>query len=139
MIYVFSKAGAYYNRIDIKGDFKGWISKKSHLPPNTSTITSTQYGGAKRNDSEGGDGKRCALSVIQNPTSSVKGGHPTEKPMELYKFVIERYCPVGGTVLDPTAGSCNSVFSAYELDRNGIAIEKDKGFYDKACKRMDAL
>lgn len=104
MIYVFSKTGAFYNRVDIENE-----------------------------------GKRCALSVIQNKKSSTKGGHPTEKPSDLYKFLIERYCPAGGTVLDPTAGSCNSIFEAFRLGRNGIGIEKDDKFFKKAEDRLNAL
>lgn len=124
MIYVFSKAGAYYNRIDISGDFKKYI---------TGAGVSRQYGGAVRQaDKEGGDGKRCVKSVIENPTSSRKGGHPTEKPVELYKFLIERYCPAGGTVLDPTFGSGNSGLAAKKSGRKYIGIEKDKVFFDKA-------
>jgi len=129
MVYVFSKSGAYYNRIDISGDFKSW----NRIRKNEESV---QYGGAKRNDSSGGDGKRCVLSVINNPTSSTRGGHPTEKPIELYKFLIERYCPVGGTVLDPTFGSCNSGRATETLNRNYIGIEKDETFYKKAVKSL---
>ena len=64
---------------------------------------------------------------------------PTQKPESLYRWLIERYCPVGGTVLDPTFGSGNSVFTAYQMDRNAIGIEKDDGFYKKAEGRLDAL
>lgn len=130
MIYVFSKAGAFYNRKDIEGDFKPYI---------TGAGKSTQYGGVERLVHPGGDGKRCALSVIQNPTSSTRGGHPTEKPCDLYRFLIERYCPPGGTVLDPTFGSGNSVFTAYALGRNGIGIEKDDRFFEKAAKKLNDL
>ena len=124
MIYVFSKKGAYYNRVDISGDFKKYI---------TGAGLSTQYGGVQRQaDKEGGDGKRCALSVITNPTSATRGGHPTEKPIDLYKFLLERYCPKDGTVLDPTFGSGNSGRAALALGFNYIGIEKDKKFFDKA-------
>jgi hypothetical protein len=129
MIYVFAKAGAFYERKDITGDFQSWgVRGKGRQ--------STQYGGAKRTDTEGGDGKRCALSVIQHPTSVTKGGHPTEKPMELYRFLIERYSPPGGMVLDPTAGSGNSIFTAYDMNRSAIGIEKDDVFYEKMVKRL---
>ena len=134
MVYVFSKAGAYYNRVDITGDFKSWKVKREGTP----SEQSRQYSGAKRNDSEGGDGKRCVLSVISNPGSVKKGGHPTEKPIDLYKFLIERYCPPGGTVLDPTFGSGNSGAAAEALGRHYIGVEKDKGFFDKAVKRLEA-
>jgi site-specific DNA-methyltransferase (adenine-specific) len=130
MIYVFAKSGAYYNRVDVKGDFKPYL---------TGAGVSKQYGGVERLVHDGGDGRRCVLSVLQNPTSHRRDGHPTEKPMDLYKFLIERYCPVNGTMLDPTAGSFNSCFAAMDLNRHAIGIEKDEEFYKKACDRADAL
>jgi site-specific DNA-methyltransferase (adenine-specific) len=132
MIYVFAKAGAYYNRVDITGEFKNWVRTRTEK-----SEISAHYGGKRIKEEEGGDGKRCALSVIQNKTSPKKGGHPTEKPESLYRFLIERYCPVGGTVLDPTAGSGNSVFTAYDMNRNAIGIEKDDAFFAKMVKRLE--
>ena len=134
MVYVFSKAGAFYQRKDIEGDFKSWKVIKKNTSAQT-TLASTQYN-CKKTSGEGGDGKRCVLSVINNTTSATKGGHPTEKPIDLYKFLIERYCPPGGTVLDPTFGSGNSGQACWDLDRKYIGIEKDKRFYDKACKKL---
>lgn len=127
MVYVFSKKGAYYKRVDIEGDFKKWKREREHQH-------STQYGGAKRNDTEGGDGKRCVLSVIKHPKSSTKQGHPTEKPLDLYTWLLKRYCPEGGTVLDPTAGSFNCCFAAHALGLNAIGIEKDPDFFKKALE-----
>lgn len=133
MIYVFSKAGAFYNRIDISGNFQSWKVKREGQ-------TAHCYGEAKRTNTEGGNGKRCPLSIIQmdGHLSRHKGQHPTEKPEELYKFLIERYCPPGGTVLDPTFGSGNSVFTAFALGRSGIGIEKDEKFYKKAEERLNS-
>jgi site-specific DNA-methyltransferase (adenine-specific) len=126
MIYVFSKAGANYYRKDISGNFQSWKVKREGQTTNC-------YGGAKKNNTEGGDGKRCALSIIQidGHLSRHKGQHPTEKPIDLYKFLIERYSKEGDTILDPTFGSGNSVFTAVQLGRNAIGIEKDKVFFDK--------
>jgi site-specific DNA-methyltransferase (adenine-specific) len=132
MIYVFSKAGAFYNRVDIKGDFKANCGDKG-------AKNCRQYGVDRGPPRPDNTGKRCALSVIQNPTSATRGGHPTEKPPALYRFLIERYCPPGGTVLDPTFGSGTSVFSAYEMGRNGIGIEKDDKFFEKAAKKLNDL
>jgi len=126
MIYVFSKAGAFYNRVDIKGDFKAYTCGAG---------TTRQYGQSDRQpNQERGEGKRCALSVIQHKTS--KGGHPTEKSCDLYRFLVERYCPAGGTVLDPTFGSGNSVFTAFEMGRSAIGIEKDDAFFKKAADKI---
>jgi site-specific DNA-methyltransferase (adenine-specific) len=133
MIYIFSKTGAFYQRKDIEGDFKKWTRDRSK----DKGTYSKQYGVPTNPNKEGQEGKRCALSVIKNSTSSTRGGHPTEKPKELYRWLIERYCPPGGTVLDPTFGSGNSVFTAYEMDRSAIGIEKDKAFFDKAAEKID--
>ena len=128
MIYVFSKAGAYYNRVDISGNFPRVGGGGS---------ASRQYNQEKQeNWTKDNTGKRCTLSVIENPTSTGTGRHPTEKPVELYKFLIERYCPAGGVVLDPTFGSGNSGLACKELGRKYIGIEKDKTFFDKAKSKL---
>lgn len=129
MIYVFSKLGANYERIDISGDFPaggGGRSTANFLPisgmPNLGTTK---------------EGSRCVKSWIYCSNKKEKGGHPTAKPIELYKFLIERYCPEGGTVLDPTFGSCHSGVAALQLNRKFIGIEKDKTFYTKALELFD--
>ncbi len=128
MIYVFSKAGAKYNRIDIKGDFKavGGGCKPSNV-----------YGGAvSTNKIPTNEGKRCALSVINSINTATKGNHPTQKPIELYKFLIERYSDAGDVVLDPTFGSMNSGFAARELNRKYVGIEMDNNFFWKAAAKI---
>ena len=134
MIYVFSKKGANYNRIDlINADYPaggGGISNAQFIPsingmPNSKTTTA---------------GRRCVKSYITEiPNKKTKGGHPTAKPQELYKWLIERYSNVGDTILDPTFGSCNSGIVARELGRSYIGIEKDKGFFDKANDEYTVL
>ena len=126
MIYVFSKAGAKYYRKDISGNFEPYAFKateEGQPRAGKNSRTATQNDGTKR----------CVLSVIQNANKTLrKSAHPTEKPIDLYKFLIERYSKEGDTILDPTFGSGNSVFTAVELGRNAIGIEKDKKFFDKA-------
>ena len=134
MIYVFSKKGAFYDRKDIAGDFPGAINPKIHKRSTVSNVY------PRLDDSlETRKGLRCALSVIKQTGITKKGNHPTEKPKELYKWLIERYCPEEGTVLDPTAGSFNSVFQAVDMNRNAIGIEKDEGYYNKALEKYNSL
>jgi len=127
MIYVFSAKGAFYERIDMKGDFPrgggGTRSNAQFIVADCPSHTTEA-------------GRRCVKSYFEVPNKKAKGGHPTAKPIELYKFLIERYCPAGGTVLDPTFGSCNSGRAAEDLGRTYIGIEQDEGFYDKAIKDM---
>jgi site-specific DNA-methyltransferase (adenine-specific) len=131
-ILVFSKAGAFYNRVDITGDFKPSVGGGKGSKVYSLSEEKAQTG-------TGSTTKRCPVSVIFVPNASKRGQHPTEKPSDLYKWLIERYCPPEGTVLDPTAGSFNSVFTAFALGRSGIGIEKDDTFYKKAEERLEAL
>jgi DNA modification methylase len=127
MMYVFSAKGAFYNRVDIKGDF---------APSSGGCKGSKVYNQASSSKGTGSTTTRCALSVIKSPSNAKKGNHPTEKPVELYRWLIERYCPPTGTVLDPTFGSGNSVITAHAMGRHAIGIEKDKAFYDKALAKI---
>ena len=130
MVYVFSKSGAKYNRVDISGNFPKSIRKNAGR-----TIT----GQILENKLQDNTGKRCVLSVVKLSNSFAersKGQHPTQKPYELYKWLIERYSSPGDTVLDPTFGSGNSVFTAHAMGRHAIGIEKDTGFYNKAVSKL---
>jgi len=136
MIYIFSKAGAFYTRIDEDAPGKGQRTDGVSNTPRKDNMFGT---GLKRSNGAPKD-KACVKSVVQLKKVGVKTqGHPTEKPSDLYKFLIERYSPVGGTVLDPTFGSGNSVFTAFALGRSAIGIEKDDGFFKKAEERLLAL
>jgi len=122
MMYVFSKAGAYYERKDISGNF---------LAGGGGTRDNAQFIVADCPTHITEAGRRCVKSYVEFANKKTKGGHPTAKPVELYKWLIERYCPPNGTVLDPTFGSCNSGEACKQLKRNYIGIEMNKVFFDK--------
>jgi site-specific DNA-methyltransferase (adenine-specific) len=127
LIYVFSKKGAYYKRVDIEGDFAN--TNKGPRPTNYSV-----YGEFQNISKESNEGKRCVKSVIEIANKKCKGNHPTQKPAELYEWLLKRYCIEGGTMLDPTAGSFTSCFTANKLGFKAIGIEMDEGFYEKAIE-----
>jgi site-specific DNA-methyltransferase (adenine-specific) len=126
-IYVFSKKGARYNRIDIEGDFPCSV-KEGHKRSSSQSV----YGNEYTDVSHDNTGKRCVKSVVEFSNKKGKGKHPTQKPDDLYKWLIERYSNPGDTILDPTAGSFASCFTAHALGRQAIGIEKDDKFYEKA-------
>ena len=131
-IYVFSKKGATYYRKDIEGDFPKSLVSKRHLERRT------LHAGVMPKILDDNTGRRCALSVLEIPnTYNKRKGfhHPTQKPDDVYAWLIERYSKEGDTILDPTAGSFASVFTAHALGRKGIGIEKDDIFYEKANVR----
>jgi site-specific DNA-methyltransferase (adenine-specific) len=131
MIYVFSKKGANYNRIDIAGE--PYPVKKDKI---SETKKIHNHSGITRTHTEN-TGTRCVKSWIQFETIKTKSKHPTAKPLDLYKWLIERYSNEGATVLDPTFGSCNSGRVCRELKRNYIGIEMNKQFYDNAQSLLE--
>jgi len=130
LIYVFSKKGANYNRIDYEGDYPAYVG--SHSSARVYNLPKPDKEGYKKVEG----GKRCPTSVIQVNTPTNKGKHPTQKPDELYEWLITRYSKEGDTILDPTAGSFASVFTAERLGRNAIGMELDDDFFNKANARV---
>ena len=128
LIYVFSKKGANYERIDYVGDFPAYVG--SHSSAKVYDLSKPDKEGYKKVEG----GKRCVTSVVQVKTLTNKGKHPTQKPDDLYEWLITRYSKEGDTILDPTAGSFASCFTAKKLGRNAIGIEMDDKFYEKAAK-----
>jgi len=118
-IYVFSKKGANYNRIDVEG--KPYFKKSKEEECDHYNI--------KRMEGDN-KGTRCVKSVIEVLHAKKRSQHPTAKPIDLYKFLIERYSNEGDTVLDPTFGSGNSGLASVELKRKYIGIEKDEKFFN---------
>jgi len=62
--------------------------------------------------------------------------HPTQKPVNLYEYLIRTYTNAGETVLDICMGSGTTGVAAIQTGRNFIGIEKDKKYFDIAEKRI---
>jgi site-specific DNA-methyltransferase (adenine-specific)/modification methylase len=63
--------------------------------------------------------------------------HPSQKPVELMRWCIERHGPDARTILDPFMGSGTTGVAAIQLGRKFIGIELDPGYFDIACKRIE--
>lgn len=62
--------------------------------------------------------------------------HPTQKPVNLLKDLIEIFTDEGDTVIDPVAGSGTTLRAAYEIGRNAYGFEIKKDFYSEAKAKM---
>lgn len=62
--------------------------------------------------------------------------HPTQKPIEVLAPLIESFCPPGGIVLDPFAGSGSTLIAARSIGRQYLGVELDAKWHDVALKRM---
>ena len=61
--------------------------------------------------------------------------HPTQKPLELMKYLIKTYSNENDMVLDNTMGSGTTCLAAKNLNRKFIGIEKEPKYYEIACQR----
>lgn len=62
--------------------------------------------------------------------------HPTQKPVNLLKQLIEIFTDEGDVVIDPVAGSGSTLRACLELNRSCYGFEIKKEFYKKANEEM---
>lgn len=94
-------------------------------------------GYGKQTDSEKhNDGFRHARSVLKISNPRVKGGHPTQKPVELMEYIIKSYSNETEIVLDCCMGSGTTGVAAINTNRKFIGIELDKKYFDIAKARL---
>lgn len=69
-----------------------------------------------------------------------RGDHPTQKPIDVMKWCIERLPDDSRMILDPFMGSGTTGVAAVKLGRKFTGIEIDPKYFDVACRRVaDAL
>lgn len=64
--------------------------------------------------------------------------HPTQKPTDLFEYLIGKSTNVGDIVLDPFSGSCTTCAAAKSLNRNYICIEKEERYANICSSRLAA-
>lgn len=62
--------------------------------------------------------------------------HPTQKPVNLLRRLIEIFTAPGDVVIDPCAGSGSTLRAAYECGRDSYGFEVDRKFYTLAKEKM---
>ena len=62
--------------------------------------------------------------------------HPTQKPLSIHETIIKAYCPPGGLVVDPCAGSGTTGIAAKNTGRDFIMVEKEERYYDIIQERL---
>lgn len=76
-------------------------------------------------------GKSIAQGYLQrgNKKLNQKRIHPTEKPIELYKYINNRYCINGDSILDTHLGSGSHRIACYDLGIDFTGIEKNHLYF----------
>lgn len=84
-------------------------------------------------------GKSLTESSIQqgNKKLNEKRIHPTQKPVLLYKWILNIYAKAGDKILDTHVGSASSLIACREYGYKYVGFEINKYYYDLAKLRME--
>jgi len=62
--------------------------------------------------------------------------HPTEKPISLYYYLLNRFGFKGCKIIDTHGGSMSHAIAAYDLGFDLTIIEKDEDYFNEAINRL---
>lgn len=76
--------------------------------------------------------------TIINRVELLKDGtiHPTQKPVKLYKWLLDKYAKQGDKILDTHGGSCSLAIACIDYGFEYLITEKDEDYYREAIKRV---
>lgn len=109
---------------------------KGNATPNQYYMQAVEFilmlrkGGAKRINNMG------TKNIIRIPNPVGKKVHPTEKPVELMKILIENSTNENDIVFDPFMGSGTTGVACNELNRNFVGIDIDDKYFKIAEERI---
>jgi site-specific DNA-methyltransferase (adenine-specific) len=63
--------------------------------------------------------------------------HPTQKPIKLYKWLLDKYAKQGDKILDTHLGSGSIAIACHDYGFDLTACELDKEYFDKAMIRIN--
>ena len=63
--------------------------------------------------------------------------HPTQKPVALYKWLLDRYANDGAKILDTHLGSGSIAIACHDYGFELTACELDTEYYKKAIQRIN--
>ena len=104
------------------------IWRKTNIPEQFS-MAMVEYAWTSFND----NAKMFEFSAAGQPDRF----HPTQKPVQLYKWILNNYSEQGDKILDTHVGSASSLIACHETGRRYVGFEIDEEYYTKAKKRLE--
>ena len=128
-ITVFYKKLPQYNPIMRKGemshDSKGGISKINITGTINKRLPNTS------------NWKYPSTIIKVKSTDSTRNIHPTQKPVELFEYLIKTYTNENETILDNCMGSGTTAIACINTNRNYIGFELDEEYYKASLDRIE--
>lgn len=64
--------------------------------------------------------------------------HPTQKPVALYTWILNKFAKDGYRILDTHVGSASSLIACHRAGLEYTGFEINQGYYETACERLQA-
>ena len=77
------------------------------------------------------------LAFDHDRGNGLNGFHPTQKPLNLLGYLLMLYSNPNDLVLDMFMGSGTTGLAAIKLNRKFIGIERERKYFDIACRRLE--
>jgi len=130
-ICVFYSSQPTYNPIMIKGEPYTAISKGAKSSNFGSQIDEV------KTVNEGLYYPKNLISIKGDKRGDEGRIHPTQKPIELFEYLIKTYTNENDLVLDNCAGSGTTAIACINTNRNYICMEKEQKYYDIILNRVE--
>jgi site-specific DNA-methyltransferase (adenine-specific) len=132
-IAVFCNGATTYNPVMVPRD----KPRKFGKSPSQSEITNKQ--GFREDYTRPDYEHRFPTNLLHFSWANRDGLHPTQKPVDLLRYLIRTYTNAGETVLDFTMGSGTTGVAALQEGRRFIGVELDPGYFDISRRRIEAV
>lgn len=133
-VLVFYKNQCTYNPQWTWGEPYTNLKSGKTAKPSTAEVSGKYMNGAEYRN--GSDGRRYPKQVQEFGVVERGTIHPTEKPVDLFRYFIRTYTNEGELVLDNTAGSGTTAIACLEENRQFIVMEQDLNYFEKIKKRV---
>ena len=103
---------------------------KKHIPENFS-MAMCEYAWTSFN---------ANAKVFEYPSIDNSGMrfHPTQKPIQLYEWILRKYAHEGDKILDTHVGSASSLIACRNMGHKYVGFEIDEYYYNLAKKRLES-
>ena len=133
-VSVFYKKQCLYNRqmTEAKGKIRDRRKENHYGSISENTVISVSKSGYANDYNPN---LRSPKNILKY--KSIRGSHPTQKPVELMEYLIKTYTNENETVLDFTMGSGSTGVACVNTNRKFIGIEQDENYFNIATDRIN--
>ena len=118
----------YFNSFNKEGGALVWYKNRGGNTLSQCEIASVS--GQKKVD-------YVAIQILTGFVADEERIHPTQKPVKLYRWILEKYTNENDLILDTHLGSGSIAIACHQMKRKLIGYEIDAEYYKKACKRFE--